>query len=468
MPKHTPQDTIVALATPEGRGALGIIRLSGTKAIALTQKLLDKKIDPIQSHTVHLRQILMANKQVLDQVVVTLFVAPRSYTGEDVVEISCHGSPYIIRVLLHQLCAAGARLAAAGEFTKRAFAHGKLDLVQAEAVCDVIEANNIASHRLAMGQLHGKLSNQIQAFREKIIDFAGLLELELDFSEENIVFAQRSALQEQCQNLRQVIAPLLEHFYQNQAIRQGIQITLAGPPNAGKSTLFNALLQTDKAIVSEQAGTTRDYLEATHWLHNIPIRLFDTAGMREATQYVEKEGVKRTKERIQAANIVLWVFDLTAHSPQEVAQWQHNSPPQAVTTASTTPAPLASQTWLFVGNKQDKLSTSALASWRTSTDVLLITAQESNGIDLLKEALAAPLGALHSNTYLLSNLRHYQLLQQTQAALVRVEAGIEEDLGTELLAADLKEGLRALGELLGDISTDEVLGRIFSRFCIGK
>ena len=375
-------------------------------------------------------------------------------------EISCHGSAYVVRTLLHTLSAQGARVAVAGEFTRRAFVHGKLDLPQAEAVADLIEAEGEASHTLAVSQLRGNISAMVQTFREQMIDFAALLELELDFSEEDLVFAQREELQRKCQQLREKLGELLQSFYHGRAIKDGIRMVIAGKPNVGKSTLFNTLLKENKAIVSATEGTTRDYLEAIWWIGGTKALLFDTAGIRKTALEIEKEGVQRSKYLMKEAHALLWVFDITKTTPQTLRkETQRLSHPH--------------RKLFLIGNKEDRLSPKDAKTWKDfrmeEGNIFPLSAQKHTGIKTLVAHIQSEWGKTKKNQgTLISHARHYRLLQHTDQAIGRVIEGIQEKQGTELLAADLREGLNKLGELTGKVHNEEILQSIFQRFCIGK
>lgn len=448
--------TIIALGTPEGEGALALLRLSGPQAIVMVDKCFhSKRLSDQSSHTLHVGKIVDED-QVLDEVVVGLFRAPHSYTGEDMVEISCHGSPYVIRSLFLLFTRLGAQAAKAGEFTQRAFLNKKMDLAQAEAVAALIAAETEAAHRVAIEQMKGTVSQKIKAFRTEILDFAALLELELDFSEEDLQFAKREELRSRLSDMRSTLQDLLSDFSTAQAFKEGVQVVIAGPPNAGKSTLFNALLAEEKAMVSPIAGTTRDYIEGNITLQGTRFRLTDTAGLRKSTDPLEQEGVQRSQSRIDSAQLLLWILDLSPYNKTEIAKQQkiHSHPKRPL---------------LLIGNKSDLLSPDQQHSFSKIPNMLLISAKHKTGLRQLKEKMYAySVGRGYRAGVWISHVRHYQLLKQAEEALARVETGTTQQQNTELLASDLREALRAFGEITGDIYSEELLQHIFSRFCIGK
>ncbi|AYA38800.1 tRNA uridine-5-carboxymethylaminomethyl(34) synthesis GTPase MnmE [Hymenobacter oligotrophus] len=453
-------DTIVALSTPSGAGAIAVIRLSGPAAISLTDEVFrGKKLADQPGHTLHYGTIRDAER-LLDEVVVSLFRGPHSYTREDVIEISTHGSDYIVRELLALLVRRGARLAEPGEFTKRAFLHGALDLAQAEAVADLIAADSALQHRVALNQMRGGFSRELKDLRQRLIDFAALLELELDFGEEDVEFADRTGLQRLLIEVQTLVQRLLRSFELGNVIKNGVTTVIAGRPNAGKSTLLNALLNEERAIVSAIPGTTRDFIEDEVSLEGIKFRFVDTAGLRETTDTVEAMGVERTRQRVQQAAVVLYLFDLATATPAEVA-------------ADVAALPLpAGAHLLLVGNKLDEAPASAVAAMQAAHPaLLLLSAANHDGLDALRERLLATVrreGLDAGAATIVTNLRHARSLEVALEALGAVQSGLHHGLGTELVASDLRRALGALGEITGDISTDDLLGSIFTRFCIGK
>ena len=457
LPVYQLNDTIIAPATPAGTGAIGVIRLSGKEAITITNaQFKGKNLTQQASHTIHLGKITDTDGTVIDEVLVSVFIGPNSYTGENVVEISCHGSPYIIQRILEVLIAKGARSAEPGEFTLRAFLNKKLDLSQAEAVADLIASDSKASHDMALNQMRGGFAKIIRNLREELIRFAALIELELDFSEEDVEFANREQLIRLIDSIQEVIAPLIQSFRLGNVLKTGVTTVIAGRPNAGKSTLLNALLQEDRAIVSDIAGTTRDTIEETLHIHGILFRLIDTAGIREAADAIEHLGIERTFEKIRQSSIVLYVFDCTQMSEAEVQK--------DLSMLHTHGIPV-----LLLANKADL---AAQKQQYPSLDVLYISASNGQHLDVLKQRLYEMVvkdTQLSSNHAIVSNLRHYEALNQAGTALQKVREGILAHTGGELIAFDLRAALQALGTITGDIDVDrDILGTIFGKFCIGK
>jgi tRNA modification GTPase len=463
-------DTIVALSTPPGIGALAVVRLSGPDAVAITQALFSKKNLAAQpGHTLHYGTLRdPASGQILDEVVAALYRAPRSYTREDVVEISGHGSDFIVRQVLAALLRQGARLAEAGEFTKRAFLNGALDLAQAEAVADLIAADSALSHQVALNQLRGGFSDELRGLRAQLIKFAALLELELDFGEEDVEFADRTGLTRLLTEVQGVVNGLLRSFELGNVIKNGITTVIAGRPNAGKSTLLNALLREERAIVSAIPGTTRDFIEDEVSIDGLRFRFVDTAGLRDnPADEVEAIGVQRTRQRIGQAALLLYLFDLTNMTPAEVQA------DLGEFTAAHPKLPV-----LLVGNKRDAATPGQLAAFAPATasdsqlPTLFISAGQRLGLEELQEALLAQVrGAGLATTgaaTIVTNVRHARALEAAAEHLGAVQQGLATGRGTELLAADLRHALGALGEITGDISSDDLLTSIFTQFCIGK
>ncbi|MCB2376903.1 tRNA uridine-5-carboxymethylaminomethyl(34) synthesis GTPase MnmE [Hymenobacter sp. BT635] len=453
-------DTIVALSTPPGAGAIAMLRLSGPEAIALADGVFaGKQLREQPSHTLHFGTIRDGSR-ILDEVVVSLFRGPNSYTREDVVEISCHGSDYIVEQILTLLTRRGARLAEAGEFTKRAFLHGAFDLAQAEAVADLIAADSALSHQVALQQMRGGFSQELRELRGRLVQFAALLELELDFGEEDVEFADRTGLVQLLNEVQTLVRRLLRSFELGNVIKNGVTTVIAGRPNAGKSTLLNALLNEERAIVSAVAGTTRDLIEDEVSIEGIRFRFVDTAGLRDTADVVESIGVERTKKRVTQAALLIYLFDITSTTPQEL-----EAEIEALTPGRIIPV-------LAVGNKLDVASDPEIDAFRNQPDVLLIAAARGDGLDELRAALlqkvrGAGLDRTGQST-IVTNLRHARSLEQTNQALDAVLLGIQAGTGTELLAADLRQALAALGEITGEISSDDLLTSIFTQFCIGK
>ncbi|MFN4972545.1 MAG: tRNA uridine-5-carboxymethylaminomethyl(34) synthesis GTPase MnmE [Bacteroidota bacterium] len=448
-------DTICALATAGGVGAIGVIRVSGSQAIALVNRIFSgKDLTQQPTHTVHFGKI-MNQQHVVDEVLATVFVAPRSYTGEHTVELSCHGSPYIQQQILQLLIDSGCRSAKPGEFTLRAFLNKKMDLAQAEAVADLIASNSEESHRTAMMQMRGGYSAQLTHMREQLINFASLIELELDFAEEDVEFAQRDELKQLVKNLLRVIDSLTETFDYGNAIKNGIPTVIAGKPNAGKSTLLNALINDERAIVSDIAGTTRDTIEETFVIEGITFRLMDTAGIRaQAADTIEAIGIERTFDKIQKASIVLYVFDASQTTDDELEQEL-----KAFADINAIIIPVA--------NKSDLLSTNNSHTY--TKPILPISAKTHSGIEALKQRLMDVVKKEEvKNDIIITNLRHYEALRHASSALHLVLTGLDNRLSGELLAFDIRKALYHLGEITGEVTTDDLLANIFSKFCIGK
>lgn len=450
-------DTIVALASPQGMGAIGVIRLSGNRSFEITSSIFpSKNIATVPSHTVHVGNI-EEDGRVIDEVVVTVFKGPKSFTKEDVVEISCHGSTFIIQELLQLLMRKGARHAKPGEFTMRAFLNGRFDLAQAEAVADLIASDSKASHQVAIQQMRGGFSDEIKKLREQLIHFASMIELELDFSEEDVAFADRTQLRKLIHEIKRVIDRLIHSFTLGNVIKNGVPTVIIGKPNAGKSTLLNTLLNEEKAIVSEIPGTTRDFIEDELNVEGITFRFIDTAGLREATDTIEAMGVKRTREKMTQASLIIYLFDVKSTSERELIR--------DLEELKSLKAP-----FLVVGNKIDKREDAIITTFRNIDGIIYISAKQNIGIEELKQNLLEIIqyDTFKQNDTLVTNLRHYESLRETRKALDEVLAGMDNDVPGDLLAQDIRQSLFHLGEITGDISTDDLLDNIFSKFCIGK
>ncbi len=456
------QPTIVALATPSGVGAIGLIRLSGENAIRIANRVFwGKNLEKVTSHTIHFGKICDRDKNIIDEVLISVFVAPRSYTKENTVEISCHGSPFIQQKIIELLLENGAQLAKAGEFTMRAFLNGALDLSQAEAVGDLIASSSESSHRLAMQQMKGGISNEIKQLRQQLIHFASLLELELDFGEEDVEFADRSELMTLIEKSRSFIGKLVGSFSLGNAIKNGISTVIAGRPNAGKSTLLNALLNEERAIVSPIAGTTRDTIEETLNINGVIFRLIDTAGIREATDAIEALGVARTMEKIRQSALLIYVFDVTKIDAREVL-------------SDLTELHYEELKIILVPNKMDleplAKSSDYVNYFVKNEQIVTVSALQQTNIDDLKTRIydLAIAQRLNSEGSIVSNARHYEALRLADDSLADALNGLRNSTSNDFVAMDIRRALLHLGEIVGAISTDDLLEKIFRDFCIGK
>ncbi|MBL0057409.1 MAG: tRNA uridine-5-carboxymethylaminomethyl(34) synthesis GTPase MnmE [Chitinophagaceae bacterium] len=452
-------DTIVALATPHGIGAIGVIRLSGKNAIGVANELFPSKDLQIQpSHSLHVGFLKKDDQSDIDEVVLSLFRAPKSYTGEDVVEISCHGSPFVLQQVIQACLGKGARLAKAGEFTQRAFLNGKLDLTQAEAVADLIAANTSASQRSALHNIRGRFSDVLKKLREDLIRFSALIELELDFSEEDVEFADRSAFLALVDEASRTTNDLLSSFRLGNVIKNGVSVAIIGKPNAGKSTLLNTLLNEDRAIVSDIAGTTRDTIEEVINIDGILFRFIDTAGLRDNSQdLIELIGMEKSREKIAASDEVIYIFDINTETPAELEA--------AIALISE-----KNGNYLLVGNKTDLAGEAPAAEKFAGHDVLFISAKEQHHIPLLKQQLVEKVlkGKLDTENTIITNARHFEALQQVRLSLLSIRAGLEAKRSGDLLTPDIHQCLHHISTITGDISNEDVLDYIFSKFCIGK
>lgn len=450
-------DTIVALATPHGVGAIGVIRLSGPQAIRIANQLFPAKDLEIQrSHTLHVGMLRHHDKP-LDEAVLSLYKAPRSYTGEEVVEISCHGSPFILEQVIRACTELGARLARAGEFTQRAFLNGKLDLTQAESVADLIASNTEASRNTALHNIRGGFSQALKNLRDQLLQFSALIELELDFATEDVEFADRGRLHALVDEAKTTTEQLLLSFRLGNVIRNGVSVAIVGRPNAGKSTLLNTLLNEDRAIVSEIAGTTRDTIEEVINIDGILFRLIDTAGIRESKDVIESIGVEKSLEKMRSADIVLYLFDVNSTTPPELE-------------AALLQVQRLNPSYIAVGNKTDLLGEDAAQNRFAGDDVLFISAQEGTHISALRRRLADRViqGTVHAESTIVTNARHYEALQQVDRSLTDIRNGLYNQLAGDLLALDIRRCLHYLGEITGEITNEDQLDYIFSKFCIGK
>ena len=464
-----PQETIVALATPSGAGAIAIIRLSGKEAITIAAQVFEsvsgKDITKQKTHTIHLGHIVDGTK-IYDQVLLSIFKGPNSYTGENVVEISCHGSVFIQQQIIQLLLRKGAKMAQAGEFTLRAFLNGKLDLSQAEAVADLIASDNEASHQIAMQQMRGGFSNEIAKLREELLNFASLIELELDFAEEDVEFADQTAFHELINRIEFVLKRLIDSFAVGNVIKNGIPVAIVGEPNVGKSTLLNALLNEERAIVSDIAGTTRDTIEDELVIAGIGFRFIDTAGIRETIDVVESIGIQKTFEKIEQAQVVILLLDakelqVSGLKFQVEIEKIKNKFPQK---------PL-----VVILNKVDLLSKDAVEAISQELETLnlkleTISAKQKTGIEELKNTLLSFVntGALRNNETIVTNTRHYDSLLKALEEIQKVNFGLQTNISSDLMSIDIREALYHFGMITGEVTNDELLGNIFANFCIGK
>jgi tRNA modification GTPase len=451
------QEPIIALSTPPGKSAIAVIRLSGKDVVNIVNQVFKgKDLTQQPSHTIHFGTIDY-KEEIIDEVLIALFKAPHSFTQEDSVEISCHGSTYIIQRIIQLFMQLGVRLAKPGEFTQRAFLNGRFDLVQAEAVADLIAADTAIAHKTALQQMRGGFSTHLQTLREKLIHVGALLELELDFAEEDVAFADRAMLESLIQELLDIIDKLIQSFSLGNVIKNGLPITIVGKPNAGKSTLLNALLQEERAIVSPMPGTTRDFIEAEINIGGLCCRFIDTAGLREhTTDTIESIGIARTKEQMQQAALILYVFDLSDESLPTIQK----------TTKELSQLGIP---YIKVGNKLDAVRPDLLKAL-SQEDLVLISAANKQHLDQLEARILAlfQLDQLNNLDTIVVNTRHYESLVKSQNALLAVVQGITNGLSNELLMIDLKQALYHLGEITGEITTEDLLDDLFSKFCIGK
>ena len=455
-------ETICALATPPGIGAIGVIRLSGMNAITICDSIFKgKDLNAVAANTIHFGSIRDENK-VLDEVLVSIFKAPHSYTGENSVEISTHGSSYIQQQIIQLLIKKGAKPAGPGEFTQRAFLNGKLDLTEAEAVADIIASNSEASHSVAMQQMRGGFSEEIKTLRQQLLDFASLIELELDFGEEDVEFADRTQLNTLVETIIKTTDNLVTSFDKGNVIKNGIPVVIAGAPNTGKSTLLNALLNEDRAIVSEIAGTTRDTIEEELVIDGVVFRFIDTAGIRHTDDTIEAIGVKKALEKVKSSAVVLYMFDVHEHSVGDLK----NSMAKLLEEVKGTKAKV-----IWVGNKIDHEDFDAIAhEFEQFHNLVLISAREKQNLDALIDKLVAEinLDTSNINQTIVTNARHFEALTSANIALKKVKSGLESGISGDLLAMDIRQALHSLGSITGEVDVEELLGNIFGRFCIGK
>jgi tRNA modification GTPase len=449
-------DTIVALATAQGISAIAVIRLSGTDSIKITQQVFSgKKLEEQPSHTIHFGT-LKDGEKIIDEVLISIFKEPNSFTKENAVEISCHGSPVIVKEIVKVLLKHGARLAEPGEFTKRAFLHGRFDLAQAEAVADLINAETDNARQAALNQMRGGFSKEINHLREELIHFASLIELELDFGEEDVEFAKRDDLRKLIEKIQGYLRSLIDSFDQGNVIKNGVPTVIAGKPNAGKSTLLNTLLNEERAIVSDIPGTTRDVIEDEMVLGGINFRFTDTAGLRETEDVIEAMGVERTRDRMKKASLIIYLFDLMHTSLAEIDAEENHLKDLGIP-------------YIKVGNKIDKAN-AELTRELEKRDFIFISASNKTNITKLKDKILSHfhVQTVKTGDVLVTNLRHYQNLLQTNESLQRVLDSLDQDITGDFLAMDIRQSLHYLGEITGTITTEDLLDNIFSKFCIGK
>jgi tRNA modification GTPase len=462
-------DTIVALASPSGSGAIAVIRVSGAEAISICKSVFSsvsgKDISKQKSHTLHLGHVVDDDK-VIDQVLLSIFKGTNSYTGENTIEISCHGSTFIQQQIIQLLLRKGCRMANAGEFTLRSFLNGKMDLSQAEAVADLISSDNEASHQIAMQQMRGGFSNEIMQLRQELLNFASLIELELDFAEEDVAFADRTQFRDLLNRIEFVLKRLIDSFAVGNVIKNGIPIAIVGEPNVGKSTLLNALLNEDRAIVSEIAGTTRDTIEDELVIGGIGFRFIDTAGIRDTEDVVESIGIKKTFEKIEQAQVVLYLFDSLKFKVQsseyilEIEKIKNQFPLKPL---------------VVIINKLDLMTEFEILTISKELETLnikliFISAKENIGVDELKNQLLSFIntGALRNNETIVTNTRHYDSLLKALEEIQKVNFGLQTNISSDLMSIDIREALYHFGMITGEVTNDELLGNIFANFCIGK
>ena len=454
------QETIIALATPNGLGAISVIRVSGKDAILITDKLFRSKKNKVlsdqQSHTVHLGHLLKNNREI-DEVLITLFKGPHSYTGEDTIEISCHGSTYIQKEIINLYLDNGIRSANPGEFTLRAFINGKMDLNQAEAVADLIASENEGSHKLAMQQMKSGFSNDLKKLRAELLHFSSMIELELDFSQEDVEFAEREEFKKLTKKIQSELKILIDSFQSGNVLKNGISVAIAGKPNAGKSSLLNTLLNEDKAIVSDIPGTTRDSIEDSLVIEGVNFRFTDTAGLRETVDVIESKGIEKTKEKIKKAKILLYLFDCNDTNFREIE-------------SSINSFKRNDLSIILVRNKIDlKNQNQTLLDDLNDFELLEISATDSDSVSKLKKRLVNEVDILNPyNDIIISNSRHYEALIKALKAIEEVNIGLKENISGDLLSVDIRRSIEYLAEITGEITNDDVLGNIFANFCIGK
>ncbi|NQW36984.1 MAG: tRNA uridine-5-carboxymethylaminomethyl(34) synthesis GTPase MnmE [Flavobacteriales bacterium] len=473
MPAKINHDNIIALATPQGIGAIGVIRLSGENVIAICSSVFYSKnklkdLTKVKSHTLHFG-VIKVGEHIIDEVLISVFKNPHSYTGENSIEISCHGSQYILQEIINLFLKTDVRMATAGEFTLRAFLNGKLDLSQAEAVADLIASNSKASHQVAMQQMRGGFSSDLKVLRQDLLNFASLIELELDFAEEDVSFANRDDFRELLSKVSCLLKSLISSFAVGNVLKNGIPIAIVGAPNVGKSTLLNALLNDDKAIVSEIAGTTRDAIEDELIIDGVCFRFIDTAGIRETKDMVENIGIKKTFENIDKAQLVLYLVDASKikNTSFEIDEIQRKYPDKKI-------IPIINKSDLLSDSELSKINSSLVSlsvpKYSEEAPILYISAKYKTGIDALIKILTdlSFTGKLTTNQTIVSNARHFNALNLALNSINEVSVGVENQLSSDLLSIDIRQALYFLGEITGEVTNDDLLGNIFANFCIGK
>ncbi len=465
MESKTQTDTICALATPSGSGPISVIRISGPETFKVCEMIFipqnkKLKLSEAKTHTVHFGSI-GDKKNLLDEVLISVFRNPQSYTGEDAAEISCHGSIYIQQKLIELLISNGIRLAKAGEFTLRAFMNGRFDLSQAEAVADLIASSSKSSHDLALNQMRGGFSDKIKTLRGQLLDFASLIELELDFSEEDVEFADRKQFNDLLTIILEEINILCSSFSIGNVVKQGIPVAIIGKPNVGKSTLLNAILNEEKAIVSEIPGTTRDVIEDTISIESISFRFIDTAGLRDDGDTIEKMGIEKTYEKIDQAKIILFVFDISKCTHEEVMDVINDFKAKVKNDTKRL---------ILIGNKTDLLVEAPKCfKYLVEHETIFVSAKRKENINLITESLLKTIDKDQiTDSTLVSNTRHYEALLKAGEAVENIQKAMAEGIPSDLISIDIKTALHHLGEITGEITTDEILGNIFGRFCVGK
>ena len=459
------QDTIIALATPSGAGAIAVIRVSGSEAIGISEGLFksihNKKLAAQPTHSIHFGHIVDGSR-VLDEVLISLFKTPQSYTGEDVVEISCHGSHYIQNEILQLFIRKGCRAAEPGEFTLRAFLQGKMDLSQAEAVADLIASDSAAAHQIALQQMRGGFSSEIKALRAELLNFASLIELELDFSEEDVAFADRQQFEALLKRITEILKYLMDSFSTGNVIKNGVPISIVGAPNVGKSTLLNALLNEDKAIVSSIAGTTRDAIEDELIIEGVKFRFIDTAGIRHTDDTIESIGIEKTFEKMAQSQVILQLLDASSISKINSAK--------LLKTVQLTKDNHPDTECLLILNKMDLANADEVKAIFSNFQPIALSARTGAGVEVLKSKLLSLVqtGKLRNNDTIITNARHYDALGEALKSIENVQAGLDGGLSGDLVAIDIREALHHFGRITGEISTDDLLGNIFANFCIGK